>query len=49
MIGVSPSLAEIVAPQPGDDGRDLLLDLGHVLIAQVAVPGDADHQRQAVG
>ena len=40
---------EIVASQAGDDGGDLLLEPGYVLVAQIAVAGDADHQREAVG
>ena len=40
--------AQIIAPQAGDDGGDFMLELGHVLIAQVAMPGDADHQGQTV-
>ena len=39
---------EIVAPQGGEDGRDLRLELRHILVAQIAVPGHPDHQRQAV-
>jgi hypothetical protein len=35
-------------PQPLDDGGNLAFERLHVLIAQVPVAGDADHQRQAV-
>jgi hypothetical protein len=40
---------QIVVPQPLEDGGDLAFKRRHILIAQVAVAGDADHQRQAVG
>ena len=48
-IGVSALVADIIAAQPSNDGGDLLFESREVLIAQVAMTGDADHQRQAVG
>jgi hypothetical protein len=39
---------QIVVPQSLDDGGDLAFKCRHILIAQIAVAGDADHQRQAV-
>jgi len=40
---------QIVRAQGGNDARDLRLEPGHVRLAQVAMPGNADHKRQAVG
>ena len=41
--------AEIVEPQARDDVGDLDLEPGQVLVTQIAMPGHADHQWQAVG
>src|SRR5262249_61616979 len=40
---------QVVAAQSGDDRGDVLLESRHVLIAKVAMAGNADDQRQAVG
>ena len=42
-------IAQVVAAQAGDNGGNLLLEPRQILVPQVAVTGDADHQRQPVG
>jgi hypothetical protein len=42
-------VAEIVPPQPLDHRCDLALEPRHVLVAQIAMAGHTDDQRQAVG